>query len=83
MNLSITAGDLSITPRELLAGVVAVISLCGSLAFGYGVKATQIDQVQSIVVKQNTDILQLRDELVLLRIAVAELNVTIARVEKK
>jgi hypothetical protein len=79
MNLSITNGDLSITPRELLAGIVAVVSLCGSLAFGYGVKVQQVEAVQTVVIRHEANLVSLTEEITKLRISVAELSATLNR----
>lgn len=73
--------EINITPRELLAGVVAALSLCGSLAFGYGVKSQQVQELTAVVARHDVAISSLTDELTRLRIAVAELNGTLARKE--
>lgn len=73
------ADEINITPREFLAGVIAAISLCGSLAFGYGVKSQQVTSLTEIVIKHDLAITSLTTELTQLRVAVAELNGTISR----
>lgn len=73
------AEEINITPREFLAGVVAALSLCGSLAFGYGVKSQQVSELQTIVLRHDASIQDLTKELTQLRIAVAELNGTLMK----
>lgn len=73
------ADEIHLTPREFLAGVIAAISLCGSLAFGYGVKAQQVFELQGIVVKHDIAIQDLIKELTSLRLTVAELNGTLMK----
>ena len=73
------ADEMKVTPRELVAAVLAVISLCGSLAFGYGVKSQQVQELQTIVIRHDLAITTLSSELTQLRIAVAELNGTLRR----
>lgn len=73
------ADEIQITPREFLAGVVAALSLCGSLAFGYGVKSQQVSELQVIVMRHDAAILDLTKELTQLRLVVAELNGTLSK----
>lgn len=73
------AEEINITPREFLAGVVAALSLCGSLAFGYGVKSQQVSELQTIVLRHDASIQDLTKELTQLRVAVAELNGTLMK----
>lgn len=73
------ADEINITPREFLAGVVAAISLCGSLAFGYGVKSQQVSELQVIVLRHDAAIQDLTKELTQLRLVVAELNGTLTK----
>lgn len=73
------ADEINVTPREFLAGVVAALSLCGSLAFGYGVKSQQVAELQVIVMRHDAAILDLTKELTQLRVAVAELNGTLTK----
>ena len=73
------ADEINITPREFLAGVVAALSLCGSLAFGHGVKSQQVQELQTIVVRHDTAIQDLTKELTSLRLTVAELNGTLQK----
>lgn len=73
------ADEINITPREFLAGVVAALSLCGSLAFGYGVKSQQVSELQTIVLRHDASIQDLTKELTQLRVAVAELNGTLMK----
>jgi len=73
------ADEINVTPREFLAGVVAALSLCGSLAFGYGVKSQQVSELQVIVLRHDAAIQDLTKELTQLRVAVAELNGTLTK----
>lgn len=73
------ADEIQITPREFLAGVVAALSLCGSLAFGYGVKSQQVSELQTIVIRHDVAIQDLTKELMQLRLVVAELNGTLTK----
>jgi len=73
------ADEIQITPREFLAGVVAALSLCGSLAFGYGVKSQQVSELQVIVLRHDAAIQDLTKELTQLRLVVAELNGTLTK----
>lgn len=73
------ADEIQITPREFLAGVVAALSLCGSLAFGYGVKSQQVSELQTIVLRHDVAIQDLTKELMQLRLVVAELNGTLTK----
>lgn len=73
------ADEINITPREFLAGVVAALSLCGSLAFGYGIKSQQVSELQGIVMRHDAAILDLTKELTQLRLVVAELNGTLTK----
>lgn len=73
------ADEINITPREFLAGVVAALSLCGSLAFGYGVKSQQVSELQAVVVRHDVAIQDLTKELTQLRLVVAELNGTLTK----
>ncbi len=75
------SNELSVTPREIMALFLAVISFCGSLAFGYGTKAAQLTETQTIVIRHDGAIRELSQELVLLRIAVAELNGSISKLK--
>ena len=72
-------GEINLTPREFLAGVVAARSLGGSLAFGYGVKSQQVSELQEIVLRHDDAIQDLTKELTQLRVAVAELNGTLTK----
>lgn len=71
--------DLRITTRELIAGAVAVISFFCSLAFGYGIKAQQVNDLQTIVVRHDNAIVDLTKELTQLRLVVAALNGTLQK----
>ncbi len=73
------ADEINVTPREFLAGVVAALSLCGSLAFGYGVKSQQVSELQVLVMRHDAAILDLTKELTSLRLVVAELNGTLTK----
>jgi len=73
------ADEINVTPREFLAGVVAALSLCGSLAFGYGVKSQQVSELQVIVLRHDAAIQDLTKELTSLRLVVAELNGTLTK----
>jgi len=73
------ADEIQITPREFLAGVVAALSLCGSLAFGYGVKSQQVAELSGYVIRHDAAIQDLTRELTQLRVAVAELNGTLTK----
>lgn len=73
------ADEIQITPREFLAGVVAALSLCGSLAFGYGVKSQQVAELSGYVIRHDAAIQDLTRELTQLRVTVAELNGTLTK----
>ncbi len=73
------ADEINVTPREFLAGVVAALSLCGSLAFGYGVKSQRVSELQGMVIRHDAAILDLTKELTSLRLVVAELNGTLTK----
>ena len=73
------ADEINITPREFLAGVVAALSLCGSLAFGYGVKSQQVAELSGYVIRHDAAIQDLTRELTQLRVTVAQLNGTLTK----
>lgn len=79
MRTLLQASDINLTAREFAAGVIAIVSLCSSLAFGYGVKAQQVAELQTIVMRHDLTITSLSSELTQLRVAVAELNGTLKR----
>jgi len=68
------ADEVKITPREFLAGTIAAVAFCGSLAFGYGVKTSQIQELSTIVARHDAAIIDLTRELTSLRLTIAELN---------
>lgn len=77
--MRITIAQTTITSRELIAAILTIVSFCGSLAFGYGVKAQQAQELAAVVARHDVAIISLTSELMNLRIAVAELNATISR----
>ena len=73
------ADEINITPREFLAGVVAALSLCGSLAFGDGVNSQQVAELSGSVIRHDAAIQDLTRELTQLRVTVAQLNGTLTK----
>lgn len=76
------ADEVKITPREFLAGVIAAVAFCGSLAFGYGTKSQQLAELQTIVARHDAAIMDLTKELSSLRLVIVELNGNLTAVQK-
>ena len=68
---------LNITIREAIAALIALISVAASSAYAYGVKSQQVQELQTIVAKHDTAIVDLTKATTDLRIAITQLQVTI------
>ena len=75
--MSRNSDTFSISMREGLAAVVALLSVAFSSAYAYGVKSQQVQELQTIVARHDTAIIELTRATVDLRVAVTELRTTI------